>query len=411
MRRRFERVFTCLIVAVSASGAAARSASAQAPDTQAPDAVTRASLIEQAQAERSTQLQPYVPNKAEKYLDYAETMLTTGMHWHPYFENAYSGGGFTVGAGYRAFLGSYNNVDLRGSITPSGYKRLEAEFLAPRLFRRQGVLSVIGGWREATQVGYYGLGTSNTKDDRANYGFKQPYGVAALTIRPAERVLVLRGGFEASQWEQTPGSGNVPSVEQVYTPASLTGLGATVSYFHSQGTVALDSRASPGYARRGGFVGVTFHDFSDPDSRYGFKQIDYEGIQHVPVLRDTWVLSFRAAMSTTALKSGQEIPFFMLPALGGGSSLRGFSSWRFRDRNSLELQAEWRVIVNRFLDVAAFYDTGKVTAHARDLNFDDLKNDYGLGLRFHGPLATPLRIDFAKSNEGFSIVWAASAVF
>jgi hypothetical protein len=386
--------------------AAAAPLRAQAPDTE-----TRASLIEQAQEERSTQLRPYVPNKAEKYLDYAETMLTTGMRWHPYFENAYSGGGFTVGAGYRKYVGSYNNVDVRGSITPSGYKRIEGEFLAPRLFNRQGVLSIIGGWREATQVGYYGLGTTNTTDDRANYGFKQPYGVAALTVRPAERVLVLRGGFSASQWEQTPGSGDVRSVEEAYTPASLPGLGAKVTYLHSQGTVALDSRASAGYARRGGFIGVTFNDYSDPDDRYGFTQIDYEGIQHIPVHRDTWVLSFRAAMSTTGTKSGQQIPFFMLPAVGGGSSLRGYSSWRFRDRNSMELQSEWRVIVNRFLDVAAFYDMGKVTAHARDLNFDDLKNDYGIGLRFHGPLATPLRIDFAKGNEGFSIVWAASAVF
>lgn len=32
----------------------------------------------------------------------------------------------------------------------------------------------------------------------------------------------------------------------------------------------------------------------------------------------------------------------MLPSVGGGSSLRGFASWRFRDRNSLLLQAEWR---------------------------------------------------------------------
>jgi outer membrane translocation and assembly module TamA len=131
----------------------------------------------------------------------------------------------------------------------------------------------------------------------------------------------------------------------------------------------------------------------------------------VPLVREAWVLSFRAAASTTGSKSGQAIPFFMLPAAGGGSSLRGFSSWRFRDRNSMEIQAEWRVIVNRYVDMAVFYDTGKVTAHVRDLGFDHLKNDAGLGFRFHGPLSTPLRIDFAKSNEGFSIVWAASAVF
>jgi outer membrane translocation and assembly module TamA len=101
----------------------------------------------------------------------------------------------------------------------------------------------------------------------------------------------------------------------------------------------------------------------------------------------------------------------MLPAIGGGSSLRGYSSWRFRDRNSLKLQAEWRVMVNRFLDMAVFYDAGKVAADTGDLNLSDLRSDFGLGFRFHGPLSTPLRIDVAHSDEGFRIVWAASAVF
>jgi hypothetical protein len=378
---------------------------------QTPEAETRTGLIEQEQTAKSAQLHPYVPNKAEKYLDYAETLLTTGRGWHPYFENAYSGGGFTVGAGYLTFIGGYNTVDIRASITPSGYKRIEGEFLAPRLFDRQGTFSVIGGWREATQVGFYGFGTSNSEADRANYGFKQPYGIATLGFRPAHRLLVLSGSVEASQWRQTPGSGDVPSVEEVYTPSTLPGLGAEVNYLHSKGTVALDSRLAPGYARRGGFYGVTFHDFADPDHKYGFSQTDYEALQHIPVLREAWVLSFRGFVSTTGLKSGEQIPFFMLPSVGGGSSLRAYSSWRFRDRNSMELQAEWRVMVNRYLDTAVFYDAGKVTAHSSDLGLDSLKHDYGLGFRFHGPVATPLRIDLAYGNEGFSIVWASSAMF
>src|SRR5262249_34988733 len=126
---------------------------------QTPEPDTRAEVLAQAQAEKSTELHPYVPTKAEHYIDYAEQILTTGMKFHPFFTSAYSGGGFTVGPGYRAYVGSSNSLDVRGSITPSGYKRIEGEFLAPRLFDRRGVLSVIAGWREATQVGYYGLGT------------------------------------------------------------------------------------------------------------------------------------------------------------------------------------------------------------------------------------------------------------
>jgi outer membrane translocation and assembly module TamA len=123
------------------------------------------------------------------------------------------------------------------------------------------------------------------------------------------------------------------------------------------------------------------------------------------------VLSLHGHVETTSTKSNEVIPYFMLPALGGGSSLRGFASWRFRDNHSMLLQAEWRVMVNRFFDTAIFYDAGKVVSKRSDLDLDGLKKDYGLGFRFHGPVATPLRIDFAKSNEGLSIVFSSSAAF
>ena len=114
-----------------------------------------------------------------------------------------------------------------------------------------------------------------------------------------------------------------------------------------------DRRPAADYARRGGFYGVIAPRL--PRSRsggYGFRQWDYEAVQHVPLVRETWVLSFHARATTTGTKDDQPIPFFMLPSIGGGSSLRGYASWRFRDRNTLLMQAEWRVIVNRFFDTA-----------------------------------------------------------
>jgi len=383
------------------------SAGAASAQTALPE--TRAAATEDAQADKAGHLKPYEPSKTEVYFQYAENLLAAGLRLHPYFQSAYSGGGFTLGAGYRSPVSAYNTVDVRGSFTFSAYKRIEAEFLAPRLFRRRGRLSAIGGWREATQVGFYGLGDSS-KDARVNYGFREFYSQAVLEVEPIRRVIV-QGGVGASQWDQGPGSGTVPSIEEIYSPQTLSGLGQTITYLHAHASIGVDTRATPGYARRGGVYRVTFRDFSDTASVYGFKQIDYEAVQHVPVLRDAWVLSFRAAVSTTGTKTSQEIPFFMLPSVGGGSSLRGYSSWRFRDRNSLLLQAEWRTIVNRFVDMAVFYDTGKVTPHTRELTLADLHDDYGLGFRFHGPFTTPLRIDFAKSHEGFSIVFASSAVF
>jgi hypothetical protein len=290
---------------------------------------TRAELIAQAHAEKAAQLHPYEPNRAEELVKWLEEQFLLGAaNWHPFFESAYSGGGFTLGAGYLAHLSPYNTLDVRGSYTFSGYKRIEAEFRAPRLFARRGVLSIVGGWREATQVGFYGFGTANTsQDDRANYSFTQPYLSATLAVRPARRLLFLSGGLEFSEWQQDPGSGAAPPVDEVYTPGTLPGLGSSPAYLHTQGTIALDWRDAAGYTRRGGYYGVTVHDFMDRDDVHGFRQVDYEAIQHVPILRDAWVLSLRGRIETTFLRDDQVIPFFMLPALGGGSSLRGFASW------------------------------------------------------------------------------------
>jgi hypothetical protein len=374
---------------------------------------SREAEIARAKAEKAKDLRPYVPNRAEALLEQAEDLvLRGGLHWHPFFESAYAGGGFTLGAGYMTHVSPYNLVDVRGSITFSGYKRLEAEFRAPRVFNRRGALSVIGGWREATQVGFYGFGAGPTSvDDRANYSFTQPYIGARLDVRPTRKFLVLGGGIDYSQWDQGPGGGSAPSVEEVYTPATLPGLGASPTYLHSEGSVGFDWRTSPGYTRRGGFYGVTLHDFSDRDGPFDFRRVDYDAVQHFPILRDAWVLSLHGRIETTYTDEGEEIPFFMLPALGGGSSLRGFTSWRFRDRHSILLQAEWRVLANRFLDMAIFYDAGKVTARRGDLDLEDLKDDFGLGFRFHGPLVTPLRIELAKSNEGLALVFSAHAAF
>jgi hypothetical protein len=378
---------------------------------QPPEPRTRAAQIEQQQAEKV--IRPYQPGTAERWLDYAESTLTTGSGFHPFFENAYSGGGFTLGAGYLKYISPYNTVDVRGSITFSGYKRIEAEFIAPELFGRPLRLSVLGGWRDATEVGFYGIGTANTsQENRVNYSFEQPYASTLLSVRPGRGLLLLAGGVEVSQWNTGPSDDeDHPSIEMVYTPDTLPGLGAQPVYVHTQGTIGIDSRLFADYARRGGFYAVTFHDYIDTDSQFGFKRIQYEAIQHMPVLREAWVVSLRGRVETTSLRDDQQIPYFMLPSLGSGSTLRGFPSWRFRDRNSLLLQAEWRVMVNRMLDLALFYDTGKVTAEASDLSLNGLRNNFGVGVRFHGPRTTPLRVEFAYGDEGVNIVFGSSAAF
>jgi hypothetical protein len=373
---------------------------------------TRQTTIVNVVDEKAQDLHPYEVTIAEKAFAYLERRFNNeAVRWHPFLENAYRGGGFPVGAGYMFHPSPYTTLDVRGSYSIRSYKLAEAEFISPRLFDRRGELTILGGWRDATQVGFYGLGMNTSTGDQADFGFEQPFGSALLTIRPTRRLFLVRGGFEASRWDLKAGQGTVPSIEEVYTPASLPGLGSTTTYLHTQATVGFDSRPASGYARRGGFYGVTGHDYHDRDDALGFQRVDYEAIQHIPILRESWVISLHGLAKTTFAKDDQQIPFYMLPAVGGGDDLRGFATHRFTDRHSLLLQAEWRIMANRFFDSAVFYDAGKVVARTSDLDLDHLKSDYGFGVRFHGPAQTVFRVDVARSTEGTRLVFGAAPVF
>lgn len=390
---------------------AATPAFAEGPVSTATAPATRQAAIEQQQATKSETLQPEAPGKAERAVDRVEDILTNGLTWRPYFESAYQGGGFPLGVGYLRHVSPYNTLDVRGSQTLGGYNRAEAEFTAPHLFHRRGELSLLAGWRDARAVGFYGIGQDTSKDERASYAFRQPYVSATLRLMPTRRHWTLAGGLEWTEWDQRPGDGPSPSIDTLFQPQTLPGVGADVTYVHSQATAGFDWRPAAGYARRGGYYGVTAHDYTNTNGRFGFDEINYEAIQHVPILRETWVVTLHGVAQTTYDKGGQEIPFFMLPSLGGGSTLRGFSSWRFRDRDSLLLQAEWRIMANRFFDTAVFYDTGKVAAHPSGLDLRGMAHDWGLGFRFHSPSTTVLRIDVAHGGEGTRVVFAAGHVF
>ena len=128
-------------------------------------------------------------------------------------------------------------------------------------------------------------------------------------------------------------------------------------------------------------------------------------------MRENWVISLRGRVQTT-LDDNDIVPYYMMPYLGSGTTLRAYTTGRFRDRHSLLTSAEFRWIPNRVgLDMAIFYDAGKVADRLEDLDFNDLATNWGIGARFHGPSTTILRIEGAKSSEGWNLVFATSAAF
>jgi len=90
----------------------------------------------------------------------------------------------------------------------------------------------------------------------------------------------------------------------------------------------------------------------------------------------------------------------MQPSLGGSEDLRGFREFRFRDRNLMVMNAEYRWEAFSGLDLALFADAGKVFHNSRQLNLRDLEKSYGFGFRFNTAKSVFWRIDTAFGNEG-----------
>ena len=371
---------------------------------------SREALIASKQAEKSAQLRRYEPEGAERFIRKVEhVFISQPSGLYPWFESVYSGGGFTLGAGYRQYYGDRTHADLKGLYSITGYKLIE---LSTDSWGHAGGrldLHARGGYRDATQVAYYGLG-NDSPPDGSNFRMKQSYVGGDLQARPGG-FTTFGAGLTYEEYKLESGTGSEPSIEEIFTPETAPGLGSSPAYLHSVVSGGIDSRPSPGYARRGGLYEVSYHNYADRDKTYSFDRVDAEVVQHLPILRENWVLSLRGRVQTT-LDDDDVVPHYLLPALGSGSTLRGFSSWRFRDRHSVLMSGEWRWIPSRLaLDMALFYDAGKVTPRFDDISFDDLKTDFGIGVRFHTPFATPLRIELAKSREGARIVFSGGAAF
>ena len=362
------------------------------------------------QAKKAAESKPYEPGAAEKWFtNLRREFLEMPSGFYPYFASVYSGGGFTLGSGYRQFVGDRTHADVKGLYSLKNYKLIELS--TDSWGHAQDRLDLHGriGWRDATQVAYYGLG-NDTANVKANFGLTQLYVGGDLQFRPVKPV-VFGGGVTYEDYSTGEGAGSAPSIEESFTPETAPGLGASPKYLHTTGSAGIDSRPSPGYARRGALYQVSYHNFADLDETFSFDRVDGEIVQHIPILRENWVISLHGLVQTT-LDDDDQVPYFLMPSLGSGSTLRAYPSWRFRDRHSLLLSGEFRWLPSRLgLDMALFYDTGKVGPRWDDLSLNGMKSNVGIGVRFHSPLATPLRIELAKGSEGFNLVFSGSAAF
>jgi hemolysin activation/secretion protein len=204
----------------------------------------------------------------------------------------------------------------------------------------------------------------------------------------------------------------VLSIGALFDPSTAPGAGESVDYLRSMAFLEIDYR-QPRNARRGGWYRVDFSRFDDRTTgRFTFNRVDTDLRQFVGFLAGRRVLAARLFVSTSSTDTGQTMPFYLMPTLGGKDTLRGFRQYRFRGPHAILAQGEYRYEIWSGLEGALFYDAGKVANLRSDLNFKDLETDYGFGFRFNTDDAIVLRVDAGfGSRDGRHLYIVFGGVF
>ncbi|WP_114781968.1 BamA/TamA family outer membrane protein [Botryobacter ruber] len=132
-------------------------------------------------------------------------------------------------------------------------------------------------------------------------------------------------------------------------------------------------------------------------SDFGFirYQLDLRHYFRLP-----WQQHLLALQAYGVFSSGSP-PFRMLGLLGSSSIMRGYYPGRYRERQYLALQAEYRLPLFRRFGAAAFAGAGDVAYQLRQFQLTEFKPSYGLGLRFkiNRQENLNLRLDYARGHN------------
>jgi hypothetical protein len=367
---------------------------------------TRAAELEAARRAKAAALAEAVPpSQVERAFNYIEQSRLFGRifnpprGWFAQVGGVGEGNGFTIGGGYR------QPTDL-GVLTVRGLGSIRQSHLASVDFTRAflprdaGFITATVMRRHEAAQRFYGQGPDSEVDDRTSFGLSATQVDLTAGVRVTRWLTGTAGvGFANPDIKESSESGSVPGTEDAYDEAEAPGITFQPEYVTSHLGVVIDTRDS-GNPRNGGLYQAQFRRFDDRQGgAYSFTDMRIDLQQFIPFWNLSRVLALRALAQHADGLGQAQVPFYLMPALGGARSLRGYDRQRFRDRSLLLLSAEYRYEVNPFLMAAVFYDAGQVAPDWSQFRLKDLRDNFGIGFRFGYSNAVALRADVAFGGE------------
>jgi len=377
-----------------------------------PDEPTRTEVLEAARQEKASDLKPPSRGPLERALNEFKERRVLER-----FQAGYKGlhpllGGLRTGAGFGAGTSvEKDGFRVSAQVSIRGYQKYEVGYKLPidsDLF----FADLRATYRNFTQERYFGTGPDSKEQNQTSYRMEDINYVGRFGITPAKHIKagVLSGWLGTSVGSGT--SRFVPSIETVFSSPNTPALANQPDYAEVGLFFEADYRDHPGNPRAGGRYTASWTSFRDRNlGQYDFGRYDIEGQHYFPFFHQRRVIAVRAKTTMTQTATGQEVPFFMQPTVGGSEDLRGFNEFRFRDRNMVVLNAEYRWEAFSGLDLAAFVDAGQVAPRVSDFHLGNFEKSYGVGFRFNTEKSVFLRVDLGFSREGQRLLIKFGHVF
>ena len=260
--------------------------------------------------------------------------------------------------------------------------------------------NIYGFVKDMPRLNFFGLGPETRTDDRAVFHYREAV-VGADISQPVNRWLDIGGAVEGI-WPDLIeiDDPTITSVERNYTEATAPGLNSQPPYVHLAAFARLHTRGQP-ESRKLEYL-FLYHLYQDVgDHLYSFRRFNAD-LRHKFPFGEKNEFRLRGRLSLAETREGQQIPFYLMETLGGSNirgdvTLRGFSNYRFRDRNHFLVQAEYLRELYGPIDLITFYDFGKVSSSASHFGEGRIRQTVGAGI-----VVVPRRLD----NVVFRLYWA-----
>jgi hypothetical protein len=253
---------------------------------------------------------------------------------------------------------------------------------------------------------FYGIGPRSRQGNQSGFTLHQSALVTTIGANLLE-TLRLTGGVEL---EHTRIGSNVvrgiPDINEHFPETS--GLLANDS-ITPEIALRWDSRDQPETPTRGSVGKFFFQRLIDTRGAIGdYNRFGLEGSHSRPWERLHQITWFHALYDRV---TGEDVPFYNLPSLGGRESLRGFGDGRFVDRGRLLANIEQRITVTELsltgmqirLEVAPFIDCGTVFPELRHVEFRNLRPVFGSAFRAVVAPNVVASVDAGVGNEGLAV--------